>query len=399
MNKKNETAILNFWWAANYGANLTAYAIQQLIPNSILVDTSDSQQVIRESFQNFHCNFAKKYLEISKPCHKILELKNLNAKCEMFIVGSDQVFRPNINKRIADLYLLDFLDAHSKKMAFSASFGVDKQTFLQENSKQRIAQMKKSLKSFDLISVREKSGVEICRDLLDVAAEWIIDPVFILDKEYYTSIAEQSKLKVNNAIVSYMFDKENNKVDDYLAKKYSKKVIELCNSNCSVEDWLNAIKNCEILITNSYHAMCFALIFNKPFICVVNSSTGATRYESIMEMLGIEYQCIENINEVYVKDCVFKVDWQKVNQKIEIEKRKGIAFLQKGFDIPVSKSDEKIEAKIQFLENKVFALEAQSNLKYQIKNELWRLWLVFFYKYFPCKIKNMFRKIRQLKQH
>ena len=394
MNQKDNRAILNFWWTANYGANLTAYALQQLIENSILVDNSDYQQYLADSTNKFHHNFVKKYLKTSPLCRTLISLCELNKKYNTFIVGSDQVFRAKLNKRIADTFLLDFANINSKKIAFSASFGVGKNKFLQENSSDVIEHIKTSLKSFDYISVREKSGVEICKELFDIEAEWIIDPVFILDKKYYEKLANNSNKKFNGQIVSCMFCKQNNKLDEYLSKKYNTEVIELWNSNFSIEEWISAIKECKFLITNSYHAMCFAIIFNKPFIALSKDMGASARFESLFEMLEIEDQSINNINEIYEKDCIFKVDYEKVNQRIEEERQRGLNFLKKAFEAPVSKKEEKFEARMQFLENKVYELEKEATLKYQIKKELWNLWLIIFHKYLPKPIKNIIRHVR-----
>ena len=62
------------------------------------------------------------------------------------------------------------------------------------------------------------------------------------------------------------------------------KTFELMGSNETVENWLNAIQSCKLFVTNSFHGVCFALIFNKPFICIVNSETGGARYNSLFEI-------------------------------------------------------------------------------------------------------------------
>ena len=389
---KNNVSIFNFWWAANYGANLTAYAIQQLIENSILIDNSDFQQYLCDSNQDFHYNFAKKYLMTSNNYLKL----SLDNEFNTYIVGSDQVFRFEYIIKKTWQYLLDFVNSDKKKIAFSASFGVDKEKFLRENSSETIEHMKYSLKSFDFVSVREKSGVEICKELFDVDAEWIIDPVFIMDTSNYDELIKNSTKDFSNKIVSYVLDtnKEYKNAHKYFSKKYNLEVIELANSNESIENWLAAIKNCEFLITDSFHGMCFAIIFNKPFICLANKQRGASRFESILEMLNIENQCIDNINEIYEKDCIFKVDYEKVNQRILEERQKGLEFLKKALEAPVGKKEEKIEARMKFLENKVYELETQATLKYQIKKSLWNLWLIIFHKYLPNPVKNMIRIAR-----
>ena len=373
-------------------SNLNSFCFSQLIQDSILINNLQWDETIIKHPYDFHYNFAKKYLMTSNNYLKL----SLDNEFNTYIVGSDQVFRfEYIIKKIWQ-YLLDFVNSDKKKIAFSASFGVDKEKFLRENSSETIEHMKYSLRSFDFVSVREKSGVEICKELFEVDAEWIIDPVFIIDKSNYDELIKNSTKDFSNKIVSYVLDtnKEYKKAHKYFSKKYNLEVIELANSNESIENWLAAIKNCEFLITDSFHGMCFAIIFNKPFICLANKQRGASRFESILEMLNIENQCIDNINEIYEKDCIFKVDYEKVNQRILEERQKGLEFLKKALEAPVGKKEEKIEARMRFLENKVYELETQATLKYQIKKLLWNLWLIIFHKYLPNPVKNMIRIAR-----
>lgn len=391
----NPIKIINYWWTENYGANLTAYSLIKILEkysdNIFLLNLNKICSYLKfDKNKNFSL-FRNKYFKL-----KARELQSKTNKGPIYITGSDQVFRPIYTNKMLDEYLLDFVNPNEKKIAFSASFGIDKEKFLQENSSEIIEHMKNSLKSFDFISVREKSGVEICKDIFEVDAEWIIDPVFIMNKSYYNELVKDSTKDFSNKIISYVLDsnKEYKKAYKYLSKIYNLKVTELANSNESIENWLAAIKNCEFLITDSFHGMCFAIIFNKPFICLVNKQRGASRFESILEMLNIENQCIIDINEIYEKNCIFKVDYDRVNQRIEEERQRGLDFLKTVLEAPVGKREEKIEAKLRFLENKVCELETQATLKYQIKQELWNLWLIIFHKYLPNFIKSIIRFVR-----
>lgn len=390
--------IMNFWWVSNYGALLTAYAIQSLIDklgyNPLLIDNSYKHNELIS--KNFAKNFEQHYLKTSNKVILYKDFNNLNTSSNIFITGSDQILRPIAAKERLPQYLQDFVSINSKKITMAASFAVDKKTLLNETDTQILENMKISLKSFDFISVREKSGVEICKELFNVDAEWIIDPVFIIDKSNYNELIKNSTQNFSNKIVSYVLDphKEYNKVYKHLEKKYNRKIIKTAYSDISVENWLASIKNCEFLITDSFHGMCFAIIFNKPFICITNQKRGATRFESILEMLNIENQCINNINEIYEKDCIFKVDYEKVNQRIAEEAQRGLDFLKKALEAPVRKKEEKIEARMNFLGNKVCELEKEATLKYQIKKELWYLWLIIFHKYLPKPIKIIIRFVR-----
>ena len=410
---QNNINIFNYWYTdGNYGAVLTAYALQCLVETfgraSLLVDNFKKNPTHKTT--SVTTTFTKNNLQITEKILSVSALLALANNSSNFIVGSDQVFRPIYTNKMIEQFLLDFVIPQSKKIAFSASFGVDKDSFLEENAPEVIEHMKNSLRSFDFISVREKSGVEICRDLFDVKAEWIIDPVFILDRAKWDELIEnstphpsplpQGARENSPQIVSYVLDtnKEYKKASKYLSKQHNAEVIELANSNESVENWLKAIRDCKFLITDSFHGMCFAIIFNKPFICLANKKRGATRFESILEMLNIDYQCINNIKEIYERNCIFEVDYDVVNKRIEEERQRGLDFLKTALEAPVQVTPEKIEARMKFLENKVCELEQQATLKYQVKKELWNLWRIIFHKYLPEPVKNGIRILRKLVQ-
>ena len=391
--KSKQIYIQNFWYANNYGACLTAYALYTILSdighNVKLIDVSNMGEKLSYMFSSFiqkHCKTTKHI----KTYSDLTNIINLNS---VYITGSDQVFRPYLVKDKLSKFLFDYIPCE-KKIAMSASFGVYKEQFIKETSQDTIEKMQNSLKTFDKISVREKDGIEICNDIFGVNAEWIMDPVFIIHKSYFEELTRKGKQRNANYIASCIFEKKNNKIDKFLQKKYNCNVIELHQSNFSIEDWLKTIKNCKFLITNSYHAMCFAIIFNKPFIALSKDMGASSRFDSIFELLGIENQSITSIDDIYTKNCVFNIDYEKVNQRIKEERQKGLAFLQKALESPVGKFEEKQAVRTQYLEETICKLEQQANLRYQIKKELWNLWLIIFHKYLPESVKNIIRKIR-----
>ena len=115
------------------------------------------------------------------------------------------------------------------------------------------------------------------------------------------------------------------------------------------------------------------------------------KFESICEMLGIEYQCIESINEVMQKDCVFKIDYNGVNKQIAEERQRGLDFLKKVLNAPIKVTQEKIDARMRYLEKRVAELEEENNLSYQ----LWQAWKDIFIT-LPEPIKKVISFIWQL---
>lgn len=386
---RNNIYITNFWYALNYGANLTAYALYKIVSESnectyILDNLQYKEKILLGIY--YIKGFTEKYFKV----------KNFeNEENAILITGSDQVFNPNCEFDYNDSKFLNFAKITNKKIAMSASFGVDKESFLKQNSIDIINNIKTALQSFDSISVREKSGVEICKDLFDVDAEWIIDPVFILDKEKWNELINNADKNIqkqikHKKIAGYIFDKNNKhtKALNYLSEKYKTGFIEFSDFKNSPENWLYAIKNCELFVTNSFHGVCFAIIFNKPFICLSKETGKSTRFESLFEMLGIEDNSV-SLEQIYEKDCVFDIDYDLVNKKIAREQLRCMEFLKKALNTPVKNTQEKIDARINYLEQRIAELEVQNNFPYQLKKYLWEKWLIIYHGYLPVSIKKI----------
>ena len=93
-----------------------------------------------------------------------------------------------------------------------------------------------------------------------------------------------------------------------------------------IENWLYYIKNCHCLITDSFHGVCFAIIFNKPFVCLANKDRGYERFKSLLEMFGLMDNCL--LSSENLSQSVFKsINYKQVNSVIEKYKEKSLSWL------------------------------------------------------------------------
>ena len=143
-----------------------------------------------------------------------------------------------------------------------------------------------------------------------------------------------------NFIATYVLDESNNIKNfiKYIEKDLSiTKRINLPNAqknkiiNYSVEDWLYVIKNCNFLITDSFHGVCFAIIFNKPFICIMNEGRGEARFKSIIKTFNIDNLFIKksSIDTFQTQYTDWTKEYDKINDIILSEKYKSIKWLSK----------------------------------------------------------------------
>lgn len=263
---------------------------------------------------------------------------------DVFIVGSDQVWRPAYNNR-GMLYrmFLDFTEGmNAKRVAYAASFGIEKWEF----SKSETRKCSKLIKRFNAVSVRETSGIELCRTHFGITPICVADPTMLLEQTDYLLLIKglPSPMK-EKYVFSYILDHN---------VKMEQTVLQFCSSNglhpypvlpkscnlfkqdCnkleeylypSVISWLNAIYHSEFVICDSFHGVVFSIIFNKPFAVYVNSSRGSSRFTSLLSMFGLCDRIVtdadEGLNMLYSKP----IDWEKVNGIMSSQREFSLSFL------------------------------------------------------------------------
>lgn len=340
MNKKDNTVIedkcdyliINFWDSANnYGAMLTSYAIQELIKTFGYVPKilNTGERTHYSWYINSHMEkFANEQLDITNVL-SYNQCRELSKNCKGVIVGSDQVLRIAFIRGFFNKYLAAFVPDNIPKIALSASFGMDKKTYLTEQNPRQMDNelgfMKNALSSFSYLSSREYEGVEIFKDLFNLDADLIIDPVFLIDEQKYVELANKSSLDIKDNVFSYVLkNKEKyNKVYDYLSEKLNLPILEIDRfSSQNTYDWLKGIINSKLIITDSFHCVCFAIIFNKPFICVNNNFGGASRFNTLFKLLKTQIPLFTSVDDIYNLKLPFEMNFDDMNYIISSERER-----------------------------------------------------------------------------
>lgn len=237
------------------------------------------------------------YIDNDKQLKKHFKKNRYNA----VIVGSDQTWRPKYSPNIYNFYL-QFLNGKKniKRIAYASSFGVDNWEYSLKETKK----CSKLAASFDAISVREQSGINLCKDHLGVESEFTLDPTLLLEKrDYLELIDDRYKKGKSVGVYTYFLDKSEDKLaaaqyiaDELSTHTYScqaKRSFGDSNSNYledyrmpALQDWLASFANSEFVVTDSFHGMIFSIIFEKPFLVIVNKERGAARFESLLSKVG-----------------------------------------------------------------------------------------------------------------
>lgn len=350
---KIDYLIVNLWDSLyNYGALLTAYAIQELVKSlgfSVKLLNTGRYKNDKRYTNSYMETFAKKYLDVTKEYNSLKKCRKAAKNFKGIILGSDQVLRHEYTKDYIDKFLLSFADANSRKVAISASFGISKEKYIKDTKKKDIKNVKKALSQFDFLSSRELSGKDIFSDIFNLNSELIIDPVFLIDREKYDSIAETSNFNAKNKIVSYILEKNEQYKDlyAYFEKQLnaSVEILDRRSGTCAVEDWLKAIRDCKLFITDSFHGVCFALIFNKPFICIDNITRGSSRLDSIAELFRIKEFIYRDINELYKNPINLDYDYTQINKNIAEQKERCVNLITNVLKNNYSNNEVSVSAK------------------------------------------------------
>ena len=362
-------ALLSFHNAANYGAALQAFALQKVLLDKCFdCEYINYQNDFRKSAYSmtYHLFSSLKkgdikgaikyalgspFMELRKMrfssfykknliCTNLIytspqEAEELNCKYDKFIVGSDQVWNWKNNGK-DDAYLLSFVSDDSKKISYSSSFGTADIPEMQKNI------FRNYLSSIAHLSVREKYGVELIKDLTNREATLVLDPVFLLTKSQWEQIANpkvkkesyifsytnkpnqlESFLSVTNYDIqnSYLYKLSGNlKITDFLHSKTRVKY------SVAPSEFLSVIRDANLIVSASFHCVALSIIMNKPFVAILTGDKGKDeRLLNILSILGLEERIFtDQMNEVQVNK---PIDYDSINRKIEELKFSSMSFL------------------------------------------------------------------------
>lgn len=354
-------------YAPNYGAKLQAFAIAEairaldyeveyinrrpqkaaMIKNSISRYLKKKEEVAYKELADFE----KVYLQPQTVAiYNNDDFSQLDvSKYYAIVVGSDQMWRDDYYHAGFELtpYLFYAEDACVKRVAYAVSFG--KRTC--SHPEGRRAEIERLIHKFDAISVREKTGVDILRDVFHSDGVWVCDPTLLHDANFYKQkFGLQESKEEYRQITTYILDQskcffkcakqiatmanmplhhimECRKSDILYKRPFSR--LPFLKKKPSIQEWLDQILNSKYIVTDSYHGMLFSIIFRKQFVVFNRTAGGSERYHSIMGKLGLEERLFnEGDNIGNIVDMLEKrIDWDTVYAEIESFKRYSYQFL------------------------------------------------------------------------
>ena len=265
----------------------------------------------KRAFQEFN----KKFLLLTRHYSTYSELAQDPPEADLYIAGSDQIWRTNMDNGKDPSYYLQFGDFRTRRISYAASFGLPSITdgldFL----------VRTYLSVFNALSVREKSGLSIL-DELGVQGTIVVDPVFLLTNTEWQDLLEIKERKIKEPYL-LIYDLNHGCMNEEkrchainYAKAHGLKIVAINDvrntsyaqiniNDGSPVDFVNLIRHAEYVISDSFHATAFCTIMHTPF-CVYFNRPQAVRIWDFLSILGLEYR----MNNHKVMETT--IDWTKV---------------------------------------------------------------------------------------
>ena len=352
--------LLTFHDAANYGAVLQAYALQAYLESAgFECEYLDYRNATRRHQYDmwyhaadslFHGHpvetlkyllgspfmalrkhrfaaFRRNHLKISgREWRTSSELRTVSGDYGKFVVGSDQVWCPE-NNGSDTAFLLDFVDEDSRKIAYASSFGTD---HLPEDLK---ASYSRCLRHIGSIGVRERAGRRLVKELTGRNVPMVVDPVFLPGRAAWERLLPPSFHRSRPFVFSYT--NRGNQLSAFLAMAgdvlkgrdlhklarqttlgdFLRRGVQVKYCMSPVE-FLENVKNADLVVTASFHCLAFSLIFNKPFVCFLTGDSGKDeRLAGLLKELGLENRVFRN--GMTSKEALAPIDYDRVNAKME----------------------------------------------------------------------------------
>lgn len=376
-----KVAIVSCYYVKNYGSMLQAYAVQKMLDNMniknenlvyikskspkqlasyakrLLFDANIrktklknlKKKVYSKTHKGYDVNFSMrskkfeefktKYFKLSKPYFGYKNLKMSSKDYDAFLLGSDQLWHPmNLENHY---FTMEFIDDNKPKITYAPSFGVS------EIPKNQIKKTKAYLKRIEHISIREESGKKIIKELIGQDVPIVLDPTFMLDLKEWDAIQPEKNVYTNSKYIFCYFLGDNQEHRDTVnqIKKLTgydivtlPHIDEIAKSDKNFGDaklydvgpaeFINLIKNAEIVFTDSFHCTAFSIMYQKKFFTFnrfKSNSKGSTntRLKSILSLLGMEQRLITNY-----EDCakLYKEEIDFKNTNLELERLKSKSF-------------------------------------------------------------------------
>ena len=293
-------------------------------------------KALKARYQRFE-TFAKDHLRVS--AHRFESLEELRSAVlpyDLILSGSDQIWNPKIfpDGRFDPVFFGAF--SQRRRIAYAPSFGIP---HIPEGMEE---ELRGYLKQFSHISVRERQGLRIVKDLTGQEVPVVLDPTLLLTRDQWSAMAAPPGLS-GGYILCYCISRPGALAPyiHQLAEKTGLPVVQLCGirqkihprARCVLDagpaEFLSLFQNASYVCTNSFHGTVFSVQFQKPFFTAVApgelAEPESSRTFSILSRLGLTERIIGKGDTAGWEDAI---DWTAVESRLDLARQSSLDYLR-----------------------------------------------------------------------
>lgn len=270
-------------------------------------------------------DFKRKYLKITSVRYQSNEeLKRNPPIADLYLAGSDQIWNTSFYNGKDPAFYLDFVPNGKVKASYAASMATDKiltgwERFVSEK-----------VMNLDRIAVREKSAVATLKSIgVTKEISVVCDPVFLLSCNEWKDLFSNTTFEINDPYI-LVYDSDCSVSIKEIALKIARrdrlKIVpvgytafgywkDYSNSLGPIE-FLKLVYNAKYVISNSFHATAFAIIFKKNFYVVRRIENLNSRMEDLLTMLSLNNRLISSSDFCDLPDIDYELIHDKINRYI-----------------------------------------------------------------------------------
>lgn len=247
-----------------------------------------------------------------------------------FVLGSDQVWNPAFTHANPEWFLS--FARPEQRIAYAASMGISQlPNYLRSRYRRGIA-------GIGSLSVREERAAQIIQELTGLVAPVVLDPTMLLSSERWKSFAlPWTPEKPGNYLVTFMLSSGDTKAEpqgehfhvEKIARELDLEVFDLFAEEEShvravgPREFLGAIRDAQLVITDSFHAAVFATLFHKPFFLVSRGDMNS-RFDTLLHHTGLTHRMLLDVSDL---DASRLIDWDSVDQRLSTARDRSLTFL------------------------------------------------------------------------
>lgn len=260
---------------------------------------------------------------------------------DAYITGSDQLWNPRFCNG-DPAFMLHFAPEDALKISFAASIGSNS---IPDELK---PQYKALLSRYAHIAVRENSGVEVIKEVVDKEATVVLDPTLLLNREQWNKIADPKRQFKKKYILCYFLNYTFNafpyvdQLAEYMQKQTGYEVVRVARPphrlsvphthykvGASPQEFLALVRDAEMVLTTSFHGTAFAVNYGKPVFTVVQDRNASdSRQVSLMHNLGLDDQIL-SVKDPMPEQRRFTYDEKSERARLEVLRQRSIDYLEK----------------------------------------------------------------------